>query len=919
MAVQKWQEMWYKNVGSYNQAVDPKTWIAPSLISTTNTTPNNTLESTIKSGNFTASQRAEYNRLTWSNTGARDLMNNNKTLNSKNTLLNSWNLEMSNWTTIKSPADEGGFWSGVDYSNWIGSTGTSGSNSITKTPLELAQEEIAQKNAEIDKKNKEYEALNNKWATSELTAWVIPGMSWKNDAADFFKWTSDFLQTSLQTELANLDKQKADLESSIKGWQLSAEDQKATLQPYEQFLDKVTKLKDLNEQSIARQQEDLKNRYNTTIDRQRKANELSLTNAQKIAAITWVWFTSWGIQGIWNIIEDGNQAITSLEKERESMLSNYKEADSKLDIEYLDTITTIQNESKKAIQDRYNSVVTQIQATETAKGKATKDTLTQIKDVAKEYFAALDSQWNKDYKIMEFNYNKFIDYKKDLREQEWVARETQKNQLDLITKWDLTSLSDSDITTLITDMWLDKTTAQGLILTREKQKKDYSLEQQKLTQITPYQKAQYDLDVKKFWLEQAKFNLENWDYGGTVWGGGDLTSQIDSQKWSDTNVWKWTNNPWNIMWDSQSQRDYATKLGAVWFYNSKNGRTYAVFPTKETWESALASDLQTKLNWWSTWATKNTSLQDFATWWTWWPNSGKTNVNATDNMIKYLKQNWVSVSNMTNIGKIDPQLLANAVQYNEGTLGKTWPDWSNVWWTTTKTIKDFTDWDISLFNSAKYNPQTDKNKRRVAKYQDYINTVAETQWNPNSEALDLMKISRWWKDLSESGNKVYKDLWTVVSQLWSLKSSIDTYNDSKWFWDYLSPITWLIANKNPWDTKAQEIKAKLQALVPKVARWVFWEVWVLTDQDIANYIQTLPNIKQTADVQDVIQLALLWTVKASLENAVRTDSATYDISGLSGSYTRLNNKIDELNKKVTWWANSNWTWRIGTATKWRIK
>jgi len=55
------------------------------------------------------------------------------------------------------------------------------------------------------------------------------------------------------------------------------------------------------------------------------------------------------------------------------MLSKYKDADAKLDLEYLDTITTIQTESKKALQDRYNSVITQIQKIDAEKGKATKE------------------------------------------------------------------------------------------------------------------------------------------------------------------------------------------------------------------------------------------------------------------------------------------------------------------------------------------------------------------------------------------------------------------------------------------------------------------------------------------------------------------------------------------------------------------
>lgn len=114
-------------------------------------------------------------------------------------------------------------------------------------------------------------------------------MSGKSNAqTDLLSSTSQFLQTNLQNELANLEKQKATLQASIKDGALTADEQTKTLQPYEQFLDKVTKLKEINDNQIKREQEDLKNRYSTTIDRQRKANELSLLNAQKIAAITGV-------------------------------------------------------------------------------------------------------------------------------------------------------------------------------------------------------------------------------------------------------------------------------------------------------------------------------------------------------------------------------------------------------------------------------------------------------------------------------------------------------------------------------------------------------------------------------------------------------------------------------------------------------
>ena len=50
--------------------------------------------------------------------------------------------------------------------------------------------------------------------------------------------------------------------------------------------------------------------------------------------------------------------------------------------------------------------------------------------------------------MMDFNYKKLIDYKKDVREQEQITRDRQKDQLALLQKGDLTSLSDEDIMNL---------------------------------------------------------------------------------------------------------------------------------------------------------------------------------------------------------------------------------------------------------------------------------------------------------------------------------------------------------------------------------------------------------------------------------------------------------------------------------------
>jgi hypothetical protein len=65
---------------------------------------------------------------------------------------------------------------------------------------------------------------------------------------------------------------------------------------------------------------------------------------------------------------------------------------------------------------------------------------------------------------------------------------------------------------------------------------------------------------------------------------------------------------------------------------------------------------------------------------------------------------------------------------------------------------------------------------------------------------------------------------------------------------------------NPYDTDAQTLKAQLQSLIPNLARGVYGEVGVLTDNDIHLYSQTVPNLKGTEDVNKAILAMTLQTV-----------------------------------------------------------
>lgn len=131
----------------------------------------------------------------------------------------------------------------------------------------------------------------------------------------------------------------------------------------------------------------------------------------------------------------------------------------------------------------------------------------------------------------------------------------------------------------------------------------------------------------------------------------------------------------------------------------------------------------------------------------------------------------------------------------------------------------------------------------------------------------------------------------VVNQLEGLQQSINkTITD---------PILGTLKKYNPYDFDARAIQAQLQAIVPNLARGVFGEVGVLTDNDIKNYIQTLPNIQSTAEQNKFVMSMTLKTVQRNLESQLETlASAGYDISGFKNQYQKVKNTVEKLEKDL---------------------
>jgi hypothetical protein len=220
---------------------------------------------------------------------------------------------------------------------------------------------------------------------------------------------------------------------------------------------------------------------------------------------------------------------------------------------------------------------------------------------------------------------------------------------------------------------------------------------------------------------------------------------------------------------------------------------------------------------------------------------------------------------------------------NISTKWKTFSIAPTSWWI------EISDSDILNFNDiTSRRDMSDSNKNLVASAKSAVMS------DPNSSMEEILRYSQWWKTPTDSISTPLIKYQQALDQIESLSKDIS--NIDTW------PIKWILNSNNPYNVKAQEIKAKLTALVPTLARWVYWEVWVLTDADISNYIKTIPNLKSTKEVNQ----ALLAMTLDSLANWYKKRLSTvawlwYDVSWLIWAYESLQNQAE--NVKTTLWIN----------------
>lgn len=176
-------------------------------------------------------------------------------------------------------------------------------------------------------------------------------------------------------------------------------------------------------------------------------------------------------------------------------------------------------------------------------------------------------------------------------------------------------------------------------------------------------------------------------------------------------------------------------------------------------------------------------------------------------------------------------------------------------------------------------------KQRIA-VQAELNTLKEDALK-SGDIGGIIKASAGGTKVTEATALSFEKAANVIGQIGDLQTDIDK--------EATGPIWGTIRTLNPYDTKAQKIKAELQSIVPNLARGIYGEVGVLTDNDINNYSKTLPNLKSTEDVRNAILGITMRSIQRSLENKIKVQAGLgYDVSGLGTFYNEIKDKADSI-------------------------
>lgn len=325
--------------------------------------------------------------------------------------------------------------------------------------------------------------------------------------------------------------------------------------------------------------------------------------------------------------------------------------------------------------------------------------------------------------------------------------------------------------------------------------------------MTPYQKAQAELDKKKYELDLKKFEAEQAWWGSTISWNINFTVT----PWTTNNRPDRNNNPWNVKWGQ-----------GIW----KDDQGHTIFATPEQWYQAMIDDLTAKQTWNSKQVSKITGKKL-------WPDSTLADlwsVYAQDpkwsNWVS--KLSWYSLN--TKLKDIDINKLAPAIARQE------WFTWTIWTWQ-----KQYTESQKNLMNMIDTKSISKIEETQLKKAWLWIQDVANYKTaNPKADTDTVLKIRTHFDALPE-----VKD--------WDTAQWVKEWLKTAKSWNLSWPdIQWLVSNYAKILDPTSVVRESEYAMAQSGAsQWVIDK----TKQQIATFIAWWSNVL-SKDAQWVLVKAM---------------------------------------------------------------
>ncbi|MCF7843852.1 hypothetical protein K9M47_03065 [Candidatus Gracilibacteria bacterium] len=194
----------------------------------------------------------------------------------------------------------------------------------------------------------------------------------------------------------------------------------------------------------------------------------------------------------------------------------------------------------------------------------------------------------------------------------------------------------------------------------------------------------------------------------------------------------------------------------------------------------------------------------------------------------------------------------------------------------------------------KTNAEIDKINKEIKAMETPISTTNLPN-TPNGIAQRLMASAQNDKQLDATERQQLTKARTVLSQLELLQENISKQNKT----GFIKGKVGNFLEKFGLDTDVGVINAQLQAITPNLARGVYGEVGVLTDNDIRLYRTTLPRLDRQEDQNDAILALTMKTVQKAIENTLTgASNSGIDVSGWTQDYIAVTRKINEIEDRI---------------------